>query len=383
MRIALAPCAAGEGETHPSGLPLFSTDTTNLPWIILRAVHRAARLEGVSPRARAVLCALARTVDAANPFGEIYARRTLLTERAMQSERTFYRSLADLDSAGLIARAPQRRYVEAGLFGRAYLHLTRKAALLLGLIDEPGQPAVSNEGKQGGCTDAQAFQRPYAKVADGANTKDLSPLTSQERQPGQVPQDLQRLRTLGFLDFLIFKLMRQAREAGKRLSDVVEVCWQHLRQAKRPINYLRALLASTTDFGHQLSVKMNAITAVQTATHKRNEAETLVRKLDGRTFADADGTTRYTVADGGTALLVCRVAERVTRRSAGHWAEAFAAALKKGQIVPAEQEDFAARTPETGHDVGAAGHVKPHQPRELTRPVSEHLIRLRALCRRA
>jgi hypothetical protein len=64
------------------------------------------------------------TVDANRPYAAIYARRELLTGRALQSMRTFYRSLDDLEAAGLINRPPQKRHGDAGLFGRAYLHLT-------------------------------------------------------------------------------------------------------------------------------------------------------------------------------------------------------------------------------------------------------------------
>ena len=128
---------AGEGETHPddsAALTAFRCDSTNLPWVIFRAAFRAAHIEEIPARARAVLAALARTVDAQKPFAAIFARRELLTGRALQSMRTFYRSLDDLESAGLIVRRAQSRYVEAGLFGRAYIHLTERAAELLSLL---------------------------------------------------------------------------------------------------------------------------------------------------------------------------------------------------------------------------------------------------------
>ncbi len=386
MSIALAPCAACEGDSHPRELESLSTDTTNLPWVILRAVHRAARLDGISARARAVLCALARTVDAAKPYGEIFARRTLLSQRAMQSERTFYRSLADLEQAGLIERPPQRRYIEAGLFGRAYLHLTPKATTLLGLVnEESSRSAVEDQGrvKEEVIPVAHAFGSPYANMADGANTKDLDPKTFQKRQPGQVPADLQRLRPLGFLDFLIFKLMREAREAGKRLSDVVEVCWQHLRRAKRPINYLRALLASTTDFGHQLRTKVAELNSAQTAARKRREAETIVQGLDGHTFVDTTGKTRYTVAEAGATLLVFNVGEGVTRRSAGQWAEGFVHAIAKGRIVEDALSPLPAAQPKMSSPKETHDHCPSEAPRRLTSFASEHLSRLRVLCRRA
>jgi hypothetical protein len=209
---------AGEGEAHPEdteALIAYRSDDVNLPWVIFRAAFRASHVADLPQRARSVLAALARTVDAAKPYAAIFARRELITGRAMHSMRTFYRSLDDLETAGLIERRPQSRYNEAGLFGRAYLHLTEEAALLLGLVEPPApEPAEA-------APDSLNRNRPSATVADGAIYKDLSPASFQKRQPGQVPSDLQRLRSLGFIDFLIFKLMREARDNGKRLSDVV------------------------------------------------------------------------------------------------------------------------------------------------------------------
>src|SRR5471030_1132995 len=138
---------AGEGDLYslpPSDDPVdidqtaldeFLAGQSNLPWVVFRAAHRAANFPALPARARAVLAALARTVDANRPYAAIFARRELLTGRAMQSMRTFYRSLDDLEAAGLIVRPPQKRHGEAGLFGRAYLHLTDKATLVLGLVE--------------------------------------------------------------------------------------------------------------------------------------------------------------------------------------------------------------------------------------------------------
>ncbi|EKS72031.1 hypothetical protein BURK_009371 [Burkholderia sp. SJ98] len=384
MRIAFAPCAAGEGDSHPSETHAFSTDNTNLPWVILRAVHRAAQLDGISTRARAVLAALARTVDAQKPFAEIFARRTLLSERAMQSERTFYRSLADLEQAGLIERPAQRRYVEAGLFGRAYLHLTPKATMLLGLVEDTREETTGHpQEEQDALVVSQRFAHPSANVADGANTKDLNPNAFQKRQPGHVPQDLQRLRSLGFLDFLIFKLMREARESGKRLSDVVEVCWPHLRQAKRPINYLRTLLSSTTDFGHQLRAKAETLALVREADRARANADVTVRALDGQSFLDPGRKMRYTVADAGTTLTVQSLLDGVVRRAAGQWAVGFVAALTEGRITPEEGANHSHLDVAVAHRPSEIERSSLARPRELTMSVSEHLSKLRALCRRA
>ncbi|WP_144106634.1 Replication protein O [Paraburkholderia sp. BCC1886] len=335
MSIA-QPLVAGEGETHPAdseAVVAFYADAVNLPWKIFRATFRANHIDALPQRARAVLAALARTVDQAKPFAAIFARRELLTGRAMQSMRTFYRSLDDLESAGLIDRRPQGRYVEAGLFGRAYLHLTQQAAELLGLVEPPVVHVPAAE--------PVSLTSPSATVADGGIYKDLSPASSQKRQPGQVPADLQRLRSLGFLDFLIFKLMREAREHGKRLSDVVEVTWQHLKAAQRPICYLRALLRNPVDFSHLLRQKTQTIVEVQAKVIEQAHGERTARECAGQRFVDASGETTYVVSDDGDALTVFKTSEGVGRQAA-NWKAGFAHALAGGFIRRTSEVSVAA-----------------------------------------
>lgn len=336
---------ASEGFLHASekDIPLES-DNTNLPWVILRAVHRASRLDGIPARARAVLAALARTVDAKKPYGEIFARRELLSERAMQSERTFYRSLTDLEAAGLIERPAQRRYVSHGLFGRAYLHLSARAAILLGLIElsessaQADKPQTSENAAASPAPDdvppqaALCFQVRDANVADGAITKDLSPTSLQKRQPGQLPHDLERLRPLGFHDYLIFRLMREAREQGKRLSEVVEATWPNLAKAARPINYLRKLIASPVDFGYALRTKAAEKVRAEVVAAEARSAEAFVRAAMGKIFVDAAGLRQCVVDDGGRTLAITNLAEGVVRRSVANWQVAFMQSVKQGTL---------------------------------------------------
>src|SRR5471032_3170709 len=180
---------AGEGDLYPlppsddsvdidlTALDEFLAGQSNLPWVVFRAAHRAANFPALPARARAVLAALARTVDANRPYAAIFARRELLTGRAMQSMRTFYRSLDDLERAGFIDRRAQSRYVEAGLFGRAYIHLTERAAALLGLANElppssvipaptPLSPALPANSDQASTTLTTSFGHPSATLAD-------------------------------------------------------------------------------------------------------------------------------------------------------------------------------------------------------------------------
>ncbi|AQH05180.1 Replication protein O (plasmid) [Burkholderia sp. KK1] len=333
---------AGEGETHPedsAALTAFRCDSTNLPWIIFRAAFRAAHIEQIPPRARAVLSALARTVDAGKPFAAIFARRELLTGRALQSMRTFYRSLDDLEAAGLIDRRPQARYVEAGLFGRAYLHLTDHACALLGLL-EPARAQAEPTPRFVASTDtASSVSAPSAKMADGGIYKDLSPSVFQKRQPGQLPADLQRLRTLGLVDFLIFKLMREARENGKRLSDVVEATWDHLRLAKAPINYLRALLRNPVDFATVLRRRNSEQNAEAQRLQQRSEAASLAHQNAGRTFIDVDGQRQFVIGTRADSMTVFTLTEAIGRQAAD-WMPSFADALKSGKIRPATAMDL-------------------------------------------
>lgn len=152
--------------------------------------------------------------------------------------RTFSRSLDDLETAGFVSRPPQTRYGNAGLFGRAYLHLTPKAAALLELVEPASEMTPPAKEPTEAVVKASAdlpFASTSAAVAHGAIYKDLNPAT-QKRQPRRVPTDLQRLLSLGFREFLIFKLMRDARRHGKLLSDVVEASWNHLHLASHPIS---------------------------------------------------------------------------------------------------------------------------------------------------
>jgi DNA-binding transcriptional ArsR family regulator len=364
---------AGEGDTHPddsAALTAFRCDTTNLPWVIFRAAFRASHIEEIPPRARAVLSALARTVDAAKPYAAIFARRELLTGRALQSMRTFYRSLDDLESAGLIDRRAQARYVEAGLFGRAYIHLTEHAAALLGLV-EPMEAKVVQPAQ----APSPSFEHPSANLADGGIYKDLSPSVFQKRQPGQVPEDLQRLRSLGFFDFLIFKLMREAGEHGKRLSDVVEVTWEHLKRAKAPINYLRSLLRGTVDFGHLLRHRNEAKARAEVQLKRKFEADQIARHSAGQTFVDVSGQRKYVIDAEGEGMVIYNRDEGIGRQAAA-WKAGFADAITRGQIRLATPSDLDLFQP------ALSSYTKPNEERArppVTAQIREHIAGLRSL----
>ncbi|SAL76389.1 hypothetical protein AWB71_05233 [Caballeronia peredens] len=350
----------------------YACDRSNLPWVIFRAAHRANHTSALPARARALLAALARTVDAARPYAAIFARRELLTGRAMQSMRTFYRSLDDLEKAGFITRPPQKRYGDAGLFGRAYLHLTAKSAELLGLIEPAAETLPSTSLRDEPATKADidpSFTVPSATVADGAIYKDLYP-NNQKRQPGAVPADLRRLLPLGFRDFLVFKLMREAKRHGKLLSDVVEASWEHLRRATHPISYLRTLLRAPVDFAYR--VRTQRVVDIE-RTEQRDRAEKVeseIAGLGGETFVSRDGLRRYRISDDARSIVIHHRDEAQPRVHAGNWAREFLDALGTGQIVratylaPTDEPDNVPDRPErvmTSGDVNVDADVEKHR----------------------
>ncbi|SAL55855.1 replication protein O [Caballeronia humi] len=352
----LASTSVGSNEDR-AAIEEYACDRSNLPWIIFRAAHRANHVEALPSRSRALLAALARTVDANRPYAAIFARRELLTGRALQSMRTFYRSLDDLEAEGFIVRPPQKRYGNAGLFGRAYLHLTDKAAALLGLVDDHGAESPPQ--------DTQAFRNvaetetsfspatPCVTVADGPIYKDLYPKT-QKRQSARLPEDLQRLLSLGFHEFLIFKLMREAKQSLKRLSEVVEATWEHLKHAKCPINYLRALLRSPVDFAHQLRAKHAARVEAETIRRRAHEIDAILKQHAGETFFDLSTDRRFDLSADVSEIIVRHHAEPSPRVRVANWAEDFVVAIEEGRIVRATPERTFAFAAKLGQSISSA-----------------------------
>src|SRR5471030_2856704 len=408
---------AGEGDLYPlppsddpvdidqTALDEFLAGQSNLPWVVFRAAHRAANFPALPARARAVLAALARTVDANRPYAAIFARRELLTGRAMQSMRTFYRSLDDLEAAGLIERVPQKRFGTAGLFGRAYLHLTEKSAIVLGYMSQssetqapetqsstPQLPAAqSAQSDRLASPDVQtlsapghSFSPPCVTVADGAIYKDLFP-KNQKRQPGELPADLQRLLSLGFRQFLIFKLMREAKAQAKLLSDVVEATWEHLRNAKRPISYLRALLRSPVDFGHQIRAKRLAAERLAEEKARAANIDAVVLQCAGHVFIDIANTRLITVSSTADSITVRDYREASPRVSTGQWATAFVAALNAREVVRATPDKVTAFRLKCANNHAtqptATAPAGPAIPRTRTSTINDRLSEMKKMLR--
>ncbi|WP_234745200.1 Replication protein O [Burkholderia sp. WTPI3] len=396
MSIA-QPQVAGEGEAHPDATALsisaadsqaraeFSCDATNLPWTTFRAAFRASHMEGLSARARAVLAALARTVLSNRPYAAIFARRTLLTGRAMQSMRTFYRALDDLEAAGLIVRAPQQRIDAEGRFGRAYLHLTEKAVLLLGFVepavavrppvDEAPEHRADDQPKPSLGAQENGGASPPATVADGAIYREVYPTSLQKRQPGALPPDLIRLTSLGFNKNLVFKLMGEATRAGKRLSDVVESCWEPLRKAFAPIAYLRALLSKPVDFRYQARQRRDEVERSRVQEAEQTELTDALHRHAGQILLDPETRIRVTISDDALSATVVCPNESRPRSAAGTALLDLARGIVKGRLrplgsAPVEKHAVPSRianvdnAPETGEG-GPASLTHVHRMREM------------------
>lgn len=352
-----------------AALPLSSGEAMNLPWPTLRAAERAVQYPGLMQRARLVLRALARTVDHRHPADKIYARRALLHERATISERTFFRALTDLEEAGLIVRYEHwSTHGKAG-FNRAYISFTLDAIdALYNNGDKrlaPGgkvaksyranneRPWSSADAANGDGCQSSKTQTSVTHVVDCAG-RESEPITythlgagpatmaeaikedlyqsKQERQPGALPADLQRLLGLGFRKFFVFKLMREARECGKRLSDVVRVAWEHLSQARSPISYLNALLRSSTDFRAMAQHREFRDSQNKAAQRDRVQQAEFTRALANKCFVDARHKRRFEVSSDGAVVSIHEPGQPV-RSAGGAWHETFVRALRQGHVI--------------------------------------------------
>lgn len=341
--MLIAHSDVGEGNALPensdsSSPAALEADTRNLPYQTLRAQQCAMSLKSLPQRARCALAAIALTVNCREPLKEVFAYRDKLSDRAGISERTWFRAEQDLVDAGLITVHDQIRK-RRGRFGAAHIFLTAEAVRLLRFADElvarGRRPSkASSEQEQPAAAEEQySVDSPSANPADPF-TVYLSPSSSQKRQPasGSLPEDLERLLGLGFHKFLIFKLMREAREHGKRLSDVVEAIWNGLKAAKYPIRYLQTMLAKPIDFKHVASQHRATEESGQREQRAQKRALDVIESCAGRAFVSADGSIQYQVSADAVTLTAYHVGEDRPRIAAGTWQRWFAEAVSSGAV---------------------------------------------------
>ncbi|MBN3729353.1 hypothetical protein [Burkholderia sp. Tr-20390] len=345
---------AGEGEAHPIDSEFSALEAQldelelarNLPYPTLRAHQRALEITTLSKRARAALASIALVVDARKPLNSVFARRSYLSRRAGQSERTWYRAEQDLVEAGLITVSEQIRKSRGGLFGAAYIHLSEQAAKALGLIASakeaklPATPKPDVVDSELKTDDSTLPAQPTATVSDRFTYKVYPYPPSQRRQPGQLPEDVQPLLAVGFQKNFIFWLMGVARRThGKKLGDIVTACWDSIKKANKPIPYLFALLRSGTDFAWLAKQRQVALVEARMAEERHAAAEAERDRLAGERFVTADGAKRFEVSSDGQTLTVECVTEESLRTAGSNWIDGFVTALNAGRIRLAQPSD--------------------------------------------
>lgn len=214
-----------------------------LPNSILRAINTASELQGLTTGVRVTLQTICRYVNQHAPLGAVFTRRAKIADRAGLSVRSVDRHISKLESMGLVRVEDQRHGQRNGKFLVTHIYPTLQLARILGLVQ---------------AEDVQSQAQPSDKVASG-HIYDLSGPSSSKKQGRQgttsaptIPADLARLVEMGLMPPTVCKLMREAREHGKRLSDVVDVVIDRLQELKlkggQIRSYLAKAIASPSDF---------------------------------------------------------------------------------------------------------------------------------------
>jgi hypothetical protein len=181
--------------------------------------------------------------------------------------------------------------------------------------------------------------------------------------------------------------MKTASLNGKRLSDVVEVCWSHLQKAKHPISYLNALINGTNDFSVEAKRLRDQQHAAATEKLECERVEQRRAAIAGQQFFSRDGSARFSVSSDGLMLVEERAADTHSRSSnSAGWVRAFIEALDDGHVRPATDELDAAfaeaRADAAPRRLVLTANASRELPdRKITPTVSAHLGGIAAILR--
>jgi len=314
---------------------LVPASRRNLPNRILRAIDDALHLSGLSRSLRHTLAELCRFVSQAEPFATIFAHKAAIAARIGASERTIYRHLEALQEHCLIEVLEQERKSRNGRFAVSRIRLTPKAAALLGFIEADETPGMPVHLLQGGrerlpssdhigesaemVNPAEAIEEeapalvhiPPSDILSSGHT--LSVPTISKNQPQRVksgvPVDLAWLTGNGVSRAGIFALMGKAKAHGKRLSDIVLVVQDYIRDLKggRLFAYLGKLASGPTCFAVAAAnerqrlaeqAEARAIERKITAFKVRFAGTTLTNRQQNRLY-QIDRTAKYVQVFGG------------------------------------------------------------------------------------
>lgn len=282
--------------------PLAPEKKKYLPNRILRAIDSTAELQGLTTGVRATLQAICRYVSQHDPLGAVFTRRAKIAARAGLSVRSIDRHLEKLSSLGLVRVEDQRHGQRNGKFLVTHIFLTDKLAQMVGLVDvsaslPPPSPAPLKRAQ------------PSDKMTCG-HINGLPVPSSTTKKQGRpqlseptIPEDLQPLVQLGLMPTTVCKLMREARENGKRLSDILVVVQERLRELKlkggQIRNYLLKAIASPTDFSKRAEGERQNALQREKARADKEIVDRFQEQYRGKVLRSPDGReTLYINADG-------------------------------------------------------------------------------------
>lgn len=268
----------------------------NYPLGILRgcaAIDECAVFRDLPDGFIRVVLRLVKKINLMKPESPIFARRETLAREAGKSVETVGRALRWLETAGLIQRNQKAR---PGLRGsEAHIFPTPRLIQALG-IGERARPPVNTDGSVSALPKEQSLQK-QSPGEPSAETKLSTPQAAAAPAPVKlqgktIPRDLAWLATDGGLNATgVLRLMKLAREAGKRLSDVVAVTKAHLKTlaGKSLFAYIRSLLKQDKDFAF---LNKRSHDQGEKDAKQRRDRELVARKAlewQGRRFKARDG----------------------------------------------------------------------------------------------
>jgi DNA-binding transcriptional ArsR family regulator len=310
-----------------AGGELVPAKRKNLPNRILRAFDNAKHLVGLKRSVKDTLAELCRFIPQNRPFDTIFAHKATIAAKIGASERTIYRHLATLQQHQLIEVLEQDRKSRNGRFTVARIRLTRMAAVLLGFIDRPEDlspsptlrqadpgavrgtddttPSAAAKPEVTDCSDNCAPSMgliPSTPSAILAGGHTLSVPTISKNQPPQrtengLPTDLTWMTGNGLSRAGIFKLMGQAKSRGKRLSDIVAVVHDFIRELKggKLYAYLAKLAEGPTDFRVSAMVERQRRQAAEKAWALARKAEIFRIRFRNTCLTNRSQTRLYVI----------------------------------------------------------------------------------------
>ena len=348
--------------THESpGDHLVPAPRKNLPNRILRAADNAMHM-GALPRAlRPTLAEIARYVPQDRPFDTVFAKKESIAQRIHASVETVFRHLKALKALGLIETLEQERKSRNGRFTVARIRLTVKAAGLLGFVptEEDGcavsvaddlvpastSPAASISHKpcaaeEGATTpNASVIHTPPHGILTGGHTL-TEPTSSKHHLPQRtengLPVDLAWMTGNGVSRAGIFCLMGLAKAKHKRLSDIVIVVGQRIRELKGSalFAYVAALCKGPTDFAVAAAAERARLAVERAANEFKRKAAVFRERFKGVSLTNP-AQTLLIMIDRSCAFAQVFNVGKPTATMPLHDLSSLITRMEKGQLVMA------------------------------------------------